>query len=276
MSYAPLAPVHRAEPEQLAPDTWLIHSVQEALGQPLFVYLNSMVIKGKEPIILDTNTIANRKQFLEDAFNLVDPADVKWIYLSHDDVDHTGNLEEVMDACPNATVVCSWAMLERHSNALEWPMNRIRWVNDGESFNAGDRTLRAIRPPVWDSPTTRGLFDESTGVYWGVDSFATPMPGGVVSDYSELDPGFAAEGMAMFIYNALSPWLEMVDPKKYAAKCNEIQALGATTIATAHAPIIRENSMDKAFEILRELPNVPCPPAPNQDVLEAILSGAGQ
>ena len=34
--------------------------------------------------------------------------------------------------------------------------------------------------------------------------------------------------------------------------------------------------MDKAFEILRELPNVPCPPAPNQDVLEAILAAAGQ
>jgi hypothetical protein len=47
---------------------------------------------------------------------------------------------------------------------------QVRWVNDGESFEAYDRTLRAIRPPVWDSPTTRGLFDQSTGVYWGVDS----------------------------------------------------------------------------------------------------------
>jgi flavorubredoxin len=275
MSYAPVAPKHRAEPEQLAPDTWLIHSVQEALGQPLFVYLNSMVIKGKEPIILDTNTPANRKQFLEDAFALVEPADVKWVYLSHDDVDHTGNLEEVMDACPNATIVCSWAMLERHSNAFEFPLSRIRWVDDGESFDAGDRTLRAVRPPVWDSPTTRGLFDESTGVYWGVDAFATPMPGAPVSNFADLDPGFAAEGMAMFIYNALSPWLTMVDPDKFAAKCNEVQALGATTIATAHCPIITENSMDKAFDILRELPNVPQPPAPNQEVLDAILAAAG-
>src|SRR5215475_5921065 len=119
MSYAPHAPNHRAEPEQLAPDTWLIHSVQEALGQPLFVYLNSMVIRGKEPVIIDTNTIANRKQFLEDVFNIVEPKDVKWVYLSHDDVDHTGNLEQVMEACPNATIVGSWSMLERHANAFE-------------------------------------------------------------------------------------------------------------------------------------------------------------
>ncbi len=57
MSFAALAPTVRAEPEQIAPDTWVIHHVQEALGQPLFVYLNSMVIKGAEPVIVDTGTI---------------------------------------------------------------------------------------------------------------------------------------------------------------------------------------------------------------------------
>jgi flavorubredoxin len=27
-------------------------------------------------------------------FSLVDPKDVQWIFLSHDDVDHSGNLDE--------------------------------------------------------------------------------------------------------------------------------------------------------------------------------------
>ena len=118
MTFAPLAPTRRVEPEEIAADTWLIHSAQDALGQPLVVYLNSMVIKGEEPLILDTNTIANREHFLDDVFNLVEPADVKWVYLSHDDVDHTGNLDEVMTACPNATLVASWAMIVRHTNAF--------------------------------------------------------------------------------------------------------------------------------------------------------------
>ena len=68
MSYAALAPTVRAEPEQIAPDTFVIHHVQEALGQPLFVYLNSMVIKGAEPVIVDTGTIGNREQWLDDVF----------------------------------------------------------------------------------------------------------------------------------------------------------------------------------------------------------------
>ena len=140
----------------------MIHQVQPALGQPLFVYLNSMVILGEEPVIVDTGTPANRKQWLEDVFSLVEPEDVRWVFLSHDDVDHSGNLDQVMTACPNAKLVCNWAMVERHTNCFNFPLDRCRWVMDGESFDVGDRTLQAVRPPVYDSPTTRGLFDPTT------------------------------------------------------------------------------------------------------------------
>jgi hypothetical protein len=39
----------------------------------------------------------------------------------------------------------------------------------------GDRTLHVVRPPVYDSGTTRGLFDPTTRVYWASDAFAAPM-----------------------------------------------------------------------------------------------------
>jgi flavorubredoxin len=273
MTYLPVAPTQRVAPQQIAADTWVIHQAQEALGQPLWVYLNSMVIKGAEPLILDTGTIANRTQWMDDVFSLVDPADVRWVFISHDDVDHTGNLAEVMTECPNATLVCSWAILERHTNAFNFPLDRCRWINDGESFDIGDRELLAVRPPVWDSPTTRGLFDQSTGVYWGVDSFACPMPGEPMDNVDALPPEFWGEGMAMFCYHALSPWLDLVDSERYAAYCNQIQALGMETIATAHSPLITASSLDRAWELTRELPNVTPPPCPDQAVLEAVLSG---
>jgi flavorubredoxin len=259
---------------EIGTDTWLIHSAQDALGQPLVVYLNAMVIKAEEPVIVDTNTIANRKQWMEDVFSLVDPVDVKWIYLSHDDVDHTGNLEEAMNACPNATLVMSWPMHERHTNAFEFPIERCRWLNDGESFSVGDRTLTAIRPPMYDSPTTRGLFDDKSGVYWGVDSFATPMMNEPVGNVSDLDPEFWAQGMTMFMHNVLCPWISIVDEKKFGATCDRVQNLGAKTIATAHSPIINEDMADQAWAILRSIPSTPAPPCPDQNVLQAILSGA--
>ena len=72
-TFAPLTPTIDIPPTQIAPDTFVIHQVQPALGQPLFVYLNSMVILAEEPVIVDTGTPANRDKWLKDAFSLVEP-----------------------------------------------------------------------------------------------------------------------------------------------------------------------------------------------------------
>ena len=271
MSFAPVAPTTHVAPTKVAADTWVIHSVQEALGQPLFVYLNSMVLLGAEPMIVDTGTIANRQQWLEDVFALVEPEDVRWIYLSHDDVDHTGNLEEAMDACPNAQLVCNWAMVERHSNCFEFPIPRCRWVMDGESLDIGDRTLLALRPPVYDSPTTRGLFDPTTGVFWSADTFATPLPdpGAGIAD---LDAEFWEFGLALFALGAVSPWLSMVDPVKYGAFVDRVQDLDLITIAGCHTPVIEGPFIEKAFTRIRELPLIDPPPLPDQSVLDEIVA----
>jgi flavorubredoxin len=233
-----------------------------------------MVITGDEPIIVDTGTIANRDQWMEDVFALVEPADVRWVYLSHDDIDHTGNLDEVMELCPNANLVCSWALVERHTNAFNFPLERLRWLNDGESFDAGDRRLRIVVPPVWDSPTSKGLLDERTGVYWAVDAFACPMPGGPVATTADLDAEFWRFGMAIFAHHALAPWLPLVDPDKYAAYCSRIEALEMSAMASAHAPLVPAASIAEAFRITRELPATVPPPSPGQADLEAIIAAA--
>ena len=100
MNYQPVPPSRRHAPQYVGPDTWLIRQVQESNGAPLSVYINSLIITGTEPVIVDTGSAANRRYWLEDAFGIVDPADVRWVFLSHDDADHTGNLAEVMTRCP--------------------------------------------------------------------------------------------------------------------------------------------------------------------------------
>ena len=60
--FAPIAPTVAIPPLEIAKDTFVIHQVQEALGQPLFGYIKSMVILGAEPMIVDTGTPADRQQ----------------------------------------------------------------------------------------------------------------------------------------------------------------------------------------------------------------------
>jgi len=271
MTFAPIAPTTYVPPTRIANDTFVIHQIQPALGQPLFVYLNSMVILGREPMIVDTGTPANRKQWLDDVFSIVEPDDVRWIFLSHDDVDHTGNLDEALSACPNAQLVCNWAMIERHTNCFDFPLERCRWVMDGESLDIGDRTLLAFRPPVFDSPTTRGLFDPTTGVYWAVDTFATPLPDPSMG-IADLDAEFWDHGLALFALGAVSPWLTMLDPVKYGRYVDTVQNLDITTVAACHTPVIEGPYLERAFNRIRQLPTIDPPMLPDQSVLDQIIA----
>ncbi len=266
----------RLEPTRIAPETFLVHDHHGEGEGPVSVALNSMVIRGAEPVIVDTGVASNRDQYLADVFGLVEPADVRWVFISHDDIDHTGNVNDVMDACPNATLVVNWFIMERMGETLAVPPTRQRWVGDGESFDVGDRTLHAVRPPVFDSPTTRGLFDPTTGVYWASDSFATPMltP---VRDVAEIDREFWADGMDMFNHY-ISPWLEIVDPAKFEQTVERVAAFGPSVMAGCHTPAIHGDRVARAIEQTRHTPAAIAPPLPDQAALEqiqqALLAGA--
>jgi flavorubredoxin len=273
--FPPVAPTRAMPPTEIADETWVIHQVQPALGQPLDIYLNSMVIRGSEPVIVDTGTPANRTQWLEDVFSLVEPDDVRWIFLSHDDVDHTGNLDEALSMCPNASLVCSWAMVERHTNCIEFPLARCRWVTDGESFDVGDRTLQAVRPPVFDSPTTRGLYDPTTQVYWAVDTFATPLPDASMG-IADLDADFWEFGLMLFALGAVSPWITWTDPVKYGKIVDRVQSLDITTIAACHSPVIEGPYIAKAFDRIRQLATLDLPELPDQSILDQIIAATAQ
>jgi flavorubredoxin len=275
MAFEPLKPTVHHPPLKVADDTWLIQQMQEAVIGPLWVYLHSLVIKGPEPIIVDTGTPANRDQWMKDVFSIVDPGDVRWIFLSHDDVDHAGNLAEVLEACPNATLVTSWFMIERHTNCINFPLERCRWINDGDSWRAGDRTLTALTPPLFDSPTTRGLYDDKTGLYWAVDTFALPLPG-PMDDISQLDPEAWNQGVAMF--NCMnSPWFKLLDQDKFERHVDRVQKLDIDVIAACHSPIIKRSQITTAFDMIRKIPQLDPPPQPQQadldDLMHCIANG---
>ena len=268
--FAAPEPAYHHAPLRIADDTYVIQQLFGEGVAPVAVYLNSMVILGEEPIVVDTGTAANSRYWFEDVQSLVDPEDVRWIFISHDDHDHTGNLARAMHTFKNATLVSTWFQLERLGGDYELPLDRMRWINDGESFDAGDRKLVAIRPPVFDSPTTRGLFDSKTGVYWASDSFATSVPG-PTADVSELNSEEWRQGVQMFGM-AVSPWISLTDPNKYAAHVNRLKEVDIKVIAGAHTPPIYGSYTRTAIDMMYDLPFAPAFENPTQADLDAMLA----
>ena len=263
-------PLPPTAPHCLAENTWLIPQLLPA-GPEGFVPVNSMVITGAEPVIVDTGAPVHRERWLEDVFSVVEPADVRWVFLSHDDVDHVGNLLEVLDLCPLATLVTDFFSVHRLAAVMSLPMHRMRWVNAGETFSVGDRTLAAVLPPLFDSPTTRGLLDTTSGVFWASDCFAGPTPGPV--EHDDLPPGMFRETFLPF-NSIAAPWHGWLHPAKYDRHLDEIQSLPITTIASAHGPVLRGAAIDEAFAMTRAMSTTPPLPQPGQAMLDQILAAS--
>jgi flavorubredoxin len=254
------------EPYQIAEETFVIPWALEAPPVGHFP-MNSMIIRGAEPVLVDTGAPAVGAQWLEAAWSVVDPLDVKWVFLTHDDRDHAGNLLPVLAACPNATLLTTWFSLGRMAEEWETPINRCRFVNEGDTIDVGDRTLVAKRPPLYDNPTTRALFDPKTNVAWSVDTFATNLPA-PMPDIGELTDDEFRDGQ-FFGGRLLSPWYTLLDVGKFRAVVDDFQHLGAEVVAGCHSPVLRGHRVAEAFDLLRRLPDVP----PWQEFTQADLDG---
>ena len=194
--------------------------------------INSMLIRGAEPTLIDTGAPADREA-----------------WLSHDDRDQSGNLMQVMEACPNATLLTSWFAVGRMFEEWEIPLDRVRFVNDGDSVDLGDRELVALRPPVFDNPTTRGVFDTHTGAYWSVDTFATNVPE-PLAESADL-PDSAFEDGQLLGGRLIAPWGELLDDAKYQRYVDRVQQLDITVVAGCHTPVLRGSRVAEAFATTR-------------------------
>ena len=264
-----LANVPSTEPVQIAPETFLIPNLFPA-GDGRYVPVNSMLIRGAEPVVVDTGAPVHRELWLEKVFSLVEPEDVRWIFLSHDDGDHTGGLLDVLERCTRATLVTNFFSVERL--ALEkpaLPLDRMRWIDEGGRLDVGDRTLHLFKPPIFDGPTTRGLFDPTTAAMWIVDSFACLTPGAL--DVHDLPRDLVAESMPA-MNSLVSPWHQWLDPTAYHRHVDRVEGLGVLAAASAHGPVLTGDAIRDAFEVVRGLAGRPIIPAPGQELLDELIN----
>ncbi len=75
------------------------HSEIPGLG---FLPINAFVLHAREPVVIDTGLSLPDRHFVRDLGAVMDPADVRWIWLTHPDRDHTGGLFDLLDAAPQA------------------------------------------------------------------------------------------------------------------------------------------------------------------------------
>lgn len=126
------------KPYRATADTYVIPSYLPVPGLGK-IAINSYLIQAREPILVNAGMPVVRQEFLETLWSLIDTQDLRWVFLTHDDGDHTGGLMEVLEAAPQARMITNFIGLARLNTAYHIPVKRVQLLNPGQHFSAGDR-----------------------------------------------------------------------------------------------------------------------------------------
>jgi len=255
------------EPFEVTTD---VHVLPAYFPVPHFglVPVNAFVLKTDEPVLVDTGLVYHTDEFIDKLATIVDLRDLRWLWLSHCDPDHIGSLQRVLAEAPNLRVITSFIGTGRMSLSQPPPMDRIHWLNPGQSIHVGDRSLLAVRPPTYDSPETTGFYDASSEVFFSADSFGAVLNEPIMNA-ADIDFEALSEGLVRWT-KLDSPWLHLVDGHAFQATLNGIRDLSPRLILSSHLPPARDMT-EALLECLATVPAGEPFVSPDQQALEAML-----
>jgi hypothetical protein len=156
--------------------------------------------------------------------------------------------------------------------STEWtlPLDRLY---PGQTLDVGDRGLHCFRPPLFDSPSTTGFFDDRTGALFSSDCFGAPIPSLELATSADVRAvGDEVRDLQLLWATIDSPWVHNVDPQRFRATVDPLRALGASAVFSSHLPPVPQPD-DRLFDTVLLAPQKTGPfVGPDQLALQALLA----
>jgi flavorubredoxin len=234
------------------------------------VPVNAFVIRSRQPVLVDTGLNMDRGAFMQELEQTIDPAEIRWLWLTHPDLDHVGSLQEMLSRSPQMKLVTTflgYGILSLANDQI--PPDRVYFLNPGESLDVGDRQLTAVKPPTFDNPATTGFYDSKSRAFFSSDSF-----GALLQEPAENAGDMAAEALnqGQVLWTTVdSPWLHKVDQAKFAAELNTIRQMAPSMVLSSHLPpaeSMTETLLGSLVDASKAEPFV----GPNQAAFAAMLA----
>ena len=150
---------------------------------------NSYLIKGEKVAVIDTVRVRFKDEFLSKIEALVDPKTLDYVIVNHCEPDHSGSLRALLEAVPNAKVVCTKPAKRFLKGILNMPFESIE-VSEEEPLDLGNgKTLRFLIVPFLHWPDTMFTYLVQDKILFPCDGFGAHycderMFNDLVEDYS--------------------------------------------------------------------------------------------
>ena len=214
--------------------------------------VNAYLLMAEEPVLVDSGVAIDGDEFMDAVSSIVDLEQLRWVWLTHDDADHTGSIQRIMEAAPNATLVTHGFAALRMSTWWPVPMDRVHAIRPGDDIHVGDRTLTAVSPPLFDNPMSLGVLDRSSGALFTVDAFGAILEE-PTQDAADVAPEALAGGMIGWATSD-SPWVHISDPDEFGQILDRVRQIQPRHIFSSHLPAASGSSLEEFLRVLQQVP----------------------
>lgn len=192
------------------------------------------------PLLFDTGSHIHTGQIMQELKELLGDTPPGYIFLTHTELPHTGNVSAILKAWPDAKLVVSSAILP-HVELPWWvKAEQIQYAYAGTKATYGGREISFIDGILKDQPGTHWMYDQETGTLFSADAFGYLFPASADAQFDdELDAGIPVDWLRRY-HSAAFRFLPMVCAEKISADIDKVFSKRAIkVIAPTHGNAIR-------------------------------------
>jgi flavorubredoxin/flavin reductase (DIM6/NTAB) family NADH-FMN oxidoreductase RutF len=193
---------------------------------------NSFLIQAEKVALVDTSHEKFRQLYLDLLNELIDPAKIDYLIISHTEPDHSGLVADVLRLAPQAVVVGAKVAIQFLEGFVHQPFER-KLVKSGDKLDLGNgHVLEFLSAPNLHWPDTIFTYDHKTQVLYTCDAFGMHF-----CDDTLLD-----EDLELIEYDFKYYYDCLMGPNArsvLSALKRMAELPGVATIATGHGPLLQ-------------------------------------
>lgn len=214
------------------------------MGRTVQSSFNVYLIEDEQNMLIDQGPILQRDEIGDLVDEVLDGEDLDYLYVTHPDVDHTGTLNEILEANPDATLIAPGYGYEPELYYLE----DAERVVEGDTIDLGEHVLTFRDARFVDSAMTAWMTDETTGTFFTVDWLTYTNHddeiGMFTDEIESLDRGPVVDRQEYLVGHKYS-WLPYADADRLLAEIDYmIETYDPDSLAPSHAPPLKSGAVD--------------------------------
>jgi flavorubredoxin len=198
------------------------------------------LLNDDRPILIDCGSQLHRQPIMADLDQVLAGRVPEYIFLTHSELPHAGNISAVVQKWPQIKVMVSNVMLPYIEVLPVLPLEQMIQVVPGTRLEFPGRTLEFVDALLKDQPGSQWIYDYRTRALFTGDGFGYYHSAEMAHKFSDEIPGGIQEAQFREYHRTAFRFLRWVQPHRFNADLERLfQRRPVEIIAPIHGCAIR-------------------------------------